>query len=60
MVRRYMLGRAADDALIDEVAAVVASVPQSVVVGRLRSILSVDEASAFARCTVPTLYLRGT
>ena len=60
LLRRYMLGPAADDALVEEVAEVVASVPASVFASRLRSVLDSDEAGAFARCVVPTLYVRGT
>jgi pimeloyl-ACP methyl ester carboxylesterase len=36
LVRRYMVGEAADDALVDHVAEVVASVPGSVLAARLR------------------------
>jgi pimeloyl-ACP methyl ester carboxylesterase len=60
VVRRYMLGEAADDALVDDVAGVVASVPASVLAARLRCVLNTDESGSFARCTVPTLYVRGT
>jgi len=60
VVRRYMLGEASDDALVDDVARVVASVPASVLAARLRDVLNADEAGSFARCTVPTLYIRGT
>jgi pimeloyl-[acyl-carrier protein] methyl ester esterase len=60
LVRRYMVGEAADDALVDQVAEVVASVPASVLAARLRCVLNTDEAGSFARCTVPTLYIRGT
>jgi pimeloyl-[acyl-carrier protein] methyl ester esterase len=60
LLRRYMLGQAADDALVDDVAEVVASVPASLLTSRLRMVLNTDEADAFARCTVPTLYVRGT
>jgi len=60
LVRRYMVGEAADDALVDQVVQVVASVPASVLAARLRCVLNTDEAGSFARCTVPTLYVRGT
>ena len=60
LVRRYMLGEAADDPLVDDVVRVVASVPASVLAARLRCVLNTDETAAFARCTVPTLYIRGT
>jgi pimeloyl-ACP methyl ester carboxylesterase len=60
LVRRYMLGEAADDALVDDVAGVVSSVSASLLAARLRCVLAADEAGSFARCTVPTLYIRGT
>lgn len=60
LVRRYMVGEAADDALVDHVAEVVASVPGSVLAARLRCVLNTDEVGSFARCTVPTLYIRAT
>jgi pimeloyl-ACP methyl ester carboxylesterase len=58
LLRRYLLGEEADKTLIDDVAAVVASVPSAVLASRLRTILSLDASEAFARCTVPSLYLR--
>lgn len=60
LLRRYMLGQDADDALVDDVAEVVASVPASLLTSRLRLVLNADEADAFALCTVPTMYVRGT
>jgi pimeloyl-ACP methyl ester carboxylesterase len=60
LVRRYLLGEAADDALVDDVVGVVASVSPSLLAARLRCVLATNEASSFARCTVPTLYIRGT
>jgi pimeloyl-ACP methyl ester carboxylesterase len=60
LLRRYLLGEGADEALIAELAAAVASVPPAVLASRLRSVLSLDASQTFARCNVPTLYLRGT
>jgi pimeloyl-ACP methyl ester carboxylesterase len=60
LLRRYMIGDRADDALVREVATTIASVPPAVLAHRIRSVLMVDEADAFAHCSVPTLYLRGT
>jgi len=60
LLRRYMLGDRADDALVRDVATTIASVPAAILAYRIRSVLTVDEAAAFARCTVPTLYVRGT
>jgi sigma-B regulation protein RsbQ len=60
LLRRYLVGEGADVTLIDEVAAAVASVPSTVLASRLRSVLSLDASQTFARCNVPTLYLRGT
>ena len=59
-VRRYMLGAAADDAQVDDVAGVIKSVPASVLAVRLRCVLNTDDTKSFARSTVPTLYIRGT
>ena len=46
--------------LADDVAEPVASMPASVLALRVRAVLDTDIASAFARCAVPTLYVRGT
>lgn len=60
LLRRYMLGPDAGDELVREVADAVASVPATVLASRIRIILEGDEASAFERCDLPMLYLRGT
>jgi pimeloyl-ACP methyl ester carboxylesterase len=60
LLRRYMAGERADDALVREVATTIASVPPALLAYRIRSVLTLDEADIFARCSVPTLYLRGT
>jgi pimeloyl-ACP methyl ester carboxylesterase len=60
LMRRYMLGPSADDALVDDVTKVVASVPASVLASRVRLVLDTDKSDAFARCPAPALYLRGT
>lgn len=60
LLRRYLLGASADRALVAEVAEVVASVPASVLASRLRTVFDADETTAFRRCAVPTLYVRGT
>lgn len=60
LMRRYMLGPGADDALVDDVTKVVASVPASVLASRVRLVLNTDKADAFARCPAPTLHLRST
>lgn len=60
VVRRYMLGTLADEALVDEVVKTVASVPAPVLASRVQSVLSADEGEGFAGCTAPTLYLRST
>lgn len=59
LLRRYMLGSTADDELLRELAATVASVPSAVLASRVRSVLGVDETTTFARCTMPMLYVRG-
>lgn len=60
LVRRYLVGDVVNDALVEDVAGVVASVPPSVLASRLRRVLDTDVAGAFQRCIVPTLYVRGT
>jgi pimeloyl-ACP methyl ester carboxylesterase len=60
LVRRYLVGRDADDELVREVASTIASVPPAALASRFRSLLEVDEAAIFSRCGVPVLYLRGT
>jgi pimeloyl-[acyl-carrier protein] methyl ester esterase len=59
LLRPYMIGEQADDALVREIASVVASVRRSILAPRVRSVRSVDSAAEFARLRVPTLYLRG-
>jgi pimeloyl-[acyl-carrier protein] methyl ester esterase len=59
LMRRYMLGPDADDALIDDVTEVVGSVPATVLASRMRLVLDTDKSSGFARCGAPTLYVRG-
>lgn len=60
LLRRYMLGAAADETLIREVSEAVAAVPAAVLAFRLRSVFECDATAAFARCVAPTLYVRGT
>ena len=60
LLRRYMLGSDADDALVRRVAEVVASVPAAVLASRLECVLGVNEVAAFAQTTAPALYLQGT
>ena len=59
LLRRYLVGNRSDDALVREVATTVASVPPALLASRLRLLLSLNDASEFARSTVPTLYVRG-
>jgi pimeloyl-[acyl-carrier protein] methyl ester esterase len=60
LIRRFMVGLQADDELVRDVAASVASVPARVLASRLQSVLTVDKTDAFASSKVPTLYLRAT
>jgi len=60
LLRRYLVGRSADEALVRDVAATVASVPDEILSSRLRLVLEMDETETFARCVVPTLYLRSS
>lgn len=58
--RRYLVGPEAGPEVAREVVEAVASVPPPVLAARLRAVLQVSMMSAFAQCTAPTLYLRGT
>jgi pimeloyl-ACP methyl ester carboxylesterase len=60
LLRRYLLGDRADEALVREVAATIASVSPAILAHRIRSVLTVDQSDVFAHCGAPTLYLRGT
>jgi pimeloyl-ACP methyl ester carboxylesterase len=60
LLRRYLVGPDADEELVREVAAGIASVPADILAGRFRLLLDVDEAASFSRCSCPVLYLRGT
>lgn len=60
LLRRYLLGDRADEALVCDVAKAVRSVPPNVLASRLQAVLSVDAAVAFRSCAVPMLYIRGT
>ena len=60
LLRRYLVGPRADDALVRDVGMAVASVPAQVLASRLKSVFGVDKTEAFGAIKVPTLYLRGT
>lgn len=60
LLRRYMLGNGADDALLHEVAAAIASVPPDVLISRVRSVLSLKAEPTFGSSTLPVLYVRST
>jgi pimeloyl-[acyl-carrier protein] methyl ester esterase len=60
LVRQYLVGPEAPDILVARVRSTIAAVPPAVLAARLSSVLSVDVAGDFARCTAPLLYLRGT
>jgi len=60
LLRRYMVGIDADDALVRDVATTIASVAPAVLASRIRSVLTLDATHTFAKCTVPTLYVRGS
>ena len=60
LLRRYLVGRSADAALVRDVAATVASVRGEILSDRLRLVLDMNETATFARCVVPTLYLRSS
>lgn len=60
LLRALLVGRAASDALVDDVVAAVRSVPAPVLAHRLREVLRGDGRDAFARLPCRVLYLRGT
>jgi pimeloyl-[acyl-carrier protein] methyl ester esterase len=60
IIRRYLVGRDASDALVKQVQTTVATVPARVLAARVSSVLTVNVGREFAQCTSPLLYLRGT
>jgi fermentation-respiration switch protein FrsA (DUF1100 family) len=60
LVRYFIVGSSASDAVVEALREVIASVPAELLASRARSALSIDVTSALARCTSPLLYLRGT
>jgi pimeloyl-[acyl-carrier protein] methyl ester esterase len=60
LVRYFIVGSSASDALVERVREVIASVPADLLASRARSALRIDVTSQLARCTSPILYLRGT
>ena len=60
LLRRYMVGPAAEDALVRELSETITAVAPSLLASRLRTVLDTDMSAAFANCSVPVLYLRGT
>ena len=60
LVRRFLVGPAASDALVAEVRAAVQAVPPTVLAERLQAVLSVAVADQLARVSVPIVYLRGS
>ena len=60
VVRWFLVGSDASDALVERVRATVSSVPPSVLAARVSSVLRVDVAGSLTRCSAPIFYLRGT
>jgi pimeloyl-[acyl-carrier protein] methyl ester esterase len=60
LVRHFIVGPSASDAVVEGLREVIASVPAELLASRARSALSIDVTSQLARCTSPMLYLRGT
>lgn len=60
MIRRYLVGANASDALVERVRVAVESVPPRVLASRVSNVLRVDVAGALGRCSAPIVYLRGT
>lgn len=60
LVRRYLVGPEAPEALVAAVRRAVASVPPAVLAARLRAVLRADAGAELARSGAPVMYLRGT
>ena len=60
LVRRFLVGPAASDALVALVRAAIWSVPAHVLSARFRAVLTVSVAREFASSAAPVLYLRST
>jgi pimeloyl-[acyl-carrier protein] methyl ester esterase len=60
LLRYFIVGARAPDAVVNQVRRAVATVPAKVMAERARSALRVDATLELARCTCPILYLRGT
>jgi hypothetical protein len=55
-----MVGPAAEGALVRELSETITAVAPSLRAFRLRTVLDTNMSAAFANCSVPVLYLRGT
>lgn len=60
LLRYFIVGTRASDAVVKQVRRAVETVPAKVMGERARSALGVDATPELARCTCPILYLRGT
>jgi len=60
VIRWFLVGANAPDALVARIRAAVASVPPAVLAARMASVLRVDVSDALARCSSPIVYLRGS
>jgi pimeloyl-[acyl-carrier protein] methyl ester esterase len=60
LVRRYLVGSAASDALVEQVRAAVAELSPATAAFRMRLVLHVDVIEDLRRSRMPILYLRGT
>jgi len=58
VMRRFLLGPSAPDALVQEVRNAIRSVRPQVLAHRVREVLALDASAALERCPVPILYLR--
>lgn len=59
-LRLALVGRGADEDLVDEVQAVLSSTPKALLSERLRAILAVDVRTALASCRLPMLGIRAS
>ena len=59
LLRQFLVGPEASADLVDQVRAVLASIPRPILAARLSSVLKVDARADLSRCRAPILYLRG-
>jgi pimeloyl-[acyl-carrier protein] methyl ester esterase len=60
LIRRFMVGDDAPDALVQEVQAVLRALPAHTLAARLRTVIAANETQAYLHTQLPIFYLRGT